>query len=136
MTDDGVELLDKELTGAVIGDFQTVYNTLGYGFAEAVYSNALSLELRLRGLKLERERPVEVFYRGQPMGRYRTDMIVEGRLLVEIKASIAIVEADRAQVFNYLRATDLPLALLLHFGPNKPQAKRFISPKALCLSGA
>jgi GxxExxY protein len=129
MTTQRFELVDKELTGAVIGDFLTVYNDLGYGFAEPVYSNALSLELRLRGLKVERERLVEVFYRGQPMGRYRTDIIVEGRLLIEIKASPVIVDADRAQVFNYLRATDLPLGLLLHFGP-RPQVKRFISPKA------
>lgn len=123
----GIEnLVDKDLTGIVIGGFYTVYNALDYGFSENVYASALSLELRRRGLKVEREVPVEVFYLGQPIALYRMDMIVERSLLVEIKASPAVGEADRRQVLNYLRATHLPLALLLHFGP-KPDVKRFIS---------
>jgi GxxExxY protein len=130
MTTEAVELFEKELTGTVIHGFRTVYSTLDYGFSETVYCNALAIELRCLGLKVERERLVEVFYQGQPVGLYRTDMVVEDRLLIEVKASVALVEADRRQVFNYLRATNLKLALLLHFGP-KPKVKRFISPKAL-----
>lgn len=126
MTPEIERLLDKDLTGIVIGGFYAVYNALDYGFSENVYSNALSLELRRRGLKVEREVPVEVFYAGQPVALFRMDFVVEGRLLLEIKSSAAIGEIDRRQVFNYLRATQFPVALLLHFGP-KPDFKRFIS---------
>lgn len=123
----GIEkLVEKDLTGIVISGFYTVYNALDYGFSENVYASALSLELRRRGLKVEREVPVEVFYAGQPIALFKMDFVVEGRLLLEIKSSAAIGEVDRRQVFNYLRATQLPLALLLHFGP-KPDFKRFIS---------
>src|SRR5205807_8483400 len=108
--------------------FYAVYNALGYGFSEEVYSRALSLELCKRGLKVEREVPVEGFYLGQPVALYRMDMVVEQRLLLEIKASAAVGELDRRQIFNYLRATVLSLALLLHFGP-KPYVKRYISPR-------
>lgn len=79
-------------------------------------------------LQVEREVPVQIFYSGQPVALYRMDMVVEGRLLLEIKSSAAIGETERRQIFNYLRATQLQLALLLHFGP-KPDVKRFISAK-------
>jgi GxxExxY protein len=121
-------LVWKDLTGVVIGGFYTVYNTLGYGFSEHVHSNALTFELRRRGLTVQREVPVQVFYAGEPIALYRMDMVVEGKLLVEIKSSANVAEIERRQIFNYLRATDLPLALLLHFGP-KPDVKRFISSK-------
>lgn len=101
-----------------------MYNALGYGFLEHVYSNALSLELRMRGLRVEREVPVEVQYHGQAVGHYRMDMVVEGRVIIEIKSSIALCEADRRQLFNYLRASRVALGLLLHFGP-KPAFKRY-----------
>ena len=128
MTNETEEFIDKDLTEIVIGGFYTVYNALDYGFSEEVYARALSLELRKRGLKVERQVPVEVFYLGQPIALYRIDMVIEERLLLEIKASAAVGEVDRRQIFNYLRATVLPLALLLHFGP-KPYVKRYISPR-------
>ena len=128
MTERIEEFIEKDLTEVVIGGFYAVYNALGYGFSEKVYANALSLELRRRGLKVEREVPVEVFYLGQPVALFRMDMIVEQRLLLEAKASATIGEIDRRQIFNYLRATILPVALLLHFGP-KPYVKRFVSPR-------
>ncbi|HEX7939219.1 MAG TPA: GxxExxY protein, partial [Gemmatimonadaceae bacterium] len=118
------KLQHRELTGEILGGFFTVYNALGYGFLEHVYSNALSLELRNRGLKVEREVAVEVQYRGQPVGHYRMDTVVEGRVLVELKATAALSEADRRQLFNYQRASKVELGLLLHFGP-KPAFRRY-----------
>ena len=119
------KLLHKELTGEILGSFFTVYNALGYGFLEHVYSNALSLELRNRGLRIEREVAVEVQYQGQPVGSYRMDMMVERLVVVEIKSTAVLSEADRRQLFNYQRAANVEVGLLLHFGP-KPSSRRFI----------
>lgn len=124
------KLVDRELTHEIIGAFYTVYNALGYGFLESVHSNALSFELRLRGLGVQREKPVEVQYLGHPVGFYRMDIVVEDRVLLEIKSTAALSEADRRQLFNYLRASSQNVGLLLHFGP-KPAYERFISPKLL-----
>lgn len=118
-------LVEKELTSEIIGSFYTVYNAFGYGFLESPYANALSLELQARGLQVQREVPVELRYEGTTVGFYRMDMVVEGRVLIENKASAAIAEADCRQLFNYLRASNLTVGLLLHFGP-KPAHRRFI----------
>jgi GxxExxY protein len=119
------QVVEKELSYEIVGAFYTVYNALGYGFLESVYANALSLELRMRNLKVRREVPVDVLYEGQCVGRYRMDMLVEDRVLIETKASAAIGAGENRQLFNYLRASRLQLALLLHFGP-KPAYKRLV----------
>lgn len=118
-------LVEKELSYEIVGAFYTVYNALGYGFLESVYANALSLELQMRNLKVQREVPIDVLYEGQCVGRYRMDMLVEGRVLIEAKSSASVGEAENRQLFNYLRASRLPIALLLHFGP-KPAYKRLV----------
>jgi GxxExxY protein len=119
------KIVEKELSYEIVGAFYTVYNVLGYGFLESVHTNALSFELQMRNLKIQREVPVEIMYEGQPVGHYRIDMLVEGKILVEVKSCASVGETERRQLFNYLRATKLPLALLLHFGP-KPSYKRFV----------
>jgi len=103
-----------------------VYNTLGYGFRESVYSRALTIELRRRGLRVEREVPATVYYDGEVVGRFRIDHLVEGRLVLEIKAGRSLVPADRDQLLNALKSTNQELGLLLHFGP-KPAFCRVIS---------
>jgi GxxExxY protein len=118
-------LVEKELSYEIVGAFYTVYNALGYGFLESVYANALSVKLEMRKLKVQREVPVDVLYEGRCVGRYRMDMLVEGRVLIETKASAAVGASDNRQLFNYLRASKLPIALLLHFGP-KPFYKRLV----------
>ena len=120
-------LLYEELTFAIIGAFYAVYNALGHGFLESVYRNALVIELQRRGLSVKREVPIEVSYRGQVVGTYRADLVVEDKVLLEIKAAPIIGETERRQVANYVRASRLPVALLLHFGP-KPWHKRFLAP--------
>lgn len=119
------KVVEKELSYEIVGAFYTVYNALGYGFLESVYANALSLELQMRNLRVQREVPIDVFYEGQCVGRYRMDMLVEGRVLIETKSSAAVGESEHRQLFNYLRASKLPVALLLHFGP-KPAYKRLV----------
>ena len=130
----GTILVDKELTGEVIGAMFTVYNELGYGFWESVYANALMVELSKRGLRVEREVLTQVYYQGQIVGQFRLDMVVEKRLVVEIKSCPKVGAVERRQLFNYLRATNYRLALLLHFGP-KPAFNRFIwTPKTRTLA--
>lgn len=119
------KLLHKDLTQEIIGAFYTVYNEFGYGFLESVYKNALALELETRNLRVQREVPIEVFYLGRCVGRYRIDMLVEELVLVETKSSSALAESDSRQLFNYLRASRKQVGLLLHFGP-KPVPKRFV----------
>lgn len=119
------QLLHHELTHEIIGSFFDVYNTFGYGFFETPYVNALMFELEHRGIRVQREVPIELVYKGRKVGLYKADMIVEDKVLVETKASAALCEADNRQVFNYLRASKLTVGLLLHFGPT-PTHKRFV----------
>lgn len=120
-------LLHAEITDQVIGAFFEVYRRLGYGFLETPYKNALAVELGFRGLKVAREVPVEIQYRGVGVGIYRIDMLVETKVLIEAKASTALSEADDRQLMNYLRATDVEVGLLLHFGPEPKYRRRVYS---------
>jgi GxxExxY protein len=119
------ELLHADVTAAVIGAFYRVYNVLGYGFLEAVYANALSLEIANVGLHVQREVPVRVMYEGVSVGAYRADMIVNGSVIVELKATQALCPTDEAQLLNYLRGTSIDVGLLLHFGP-RPSFRRLV----------
>jgi GxxExxY protein len=110
-------LIEEALTRRVIGAFYRVYDVLGYGFLEAVYRRSMAIELRRRRMRVEEEVPIDVYYLGERVGVFRADLLVEGRLVVEIKATPTLVEADRAQLRNYLGATGLQVGLLLHFGP-------------------
>ena len=123
MTNGG--LIDEQLTRSVIGAFFEVYNTLGYGFLESLYATAMELELRERGHGVAREMVVNVSYKGLLLGCQRLDMIVDDRLVVETKATLDLHPVARRQVYNYLRATNLDLGLLLHFGP-KPRFFRVL----------
>lgn len=118
-------LLHQALTDLVLGSFFVVYRALGSGFVEGVYAGALALELRSRGVELETEKAVSVQYRGAEVGRFRADMVVQSVLLVELKAADRLVAAHEQQVINYLKATELEVALLLNFGP-RPTFKRFV----------
>jgi len=120
---------EREITRAIIGAFFRVYNEPGFGFLESVYRRALAHELRKIGLRVEVEVPIDVWYDGIQVGLFRADLLVERRVIVEVKASVALVDADRKQLLNYLRATDVEIGLLLHFGP-KAVVKRLIFPNA------
>ena len=104
------------LTHQVIGTFFEVYRELGVGFLEAVYCRALAISLADKRLVVESEVRIPVFFKGQPVGDYRADLLVERRLIVEVKAVDALGSAHRAQLLNYLRATTIEVGLLVNFG--------------------
>ena len=108
-------LLHYELTRAILGAFYAVHTKLGAGFLEGVYANALAVMLRKAGMTVEREVPFEMFFEGVSVGRYRADMVVESKVIVEIKASLAIDDRHRAQLCNYLRVSGFDVGLLLNF---------------------
>lgn len=110
-------------TGSVIGAFFEVYNSLGYGFLEHVYSSALEEEVVARGHSVGREVSVAILYKGREIARQRLDMIVDESLVVELKASELLPPTALRQLFNYLRATQLNVGLLFHFGPS-PAVRR------------
>ena len=116
-------VLGDSLTHSVIGAFFEVYNTLGFGFLEKLYGIALELELLARGHQVARQVQITVKYKGQDLGTQRLDMIVDGKLVVEIKSTLELHAGAQRQVFNYLKGTGLGVGLLLHFGP-KPKVYR------------
>jgi GxxExxY protein len=112
-----VELYEGELTHSVIGAFYEVHNNLGFGFLERFYVTALERELLDRGHRVAREVSVNVLYKGQELGSQRLDLIVDEKLVVETKATSDLHKSATRQLYNYLKATNLELGLLLHFGP-------------------
>lgn len=108
--------LHTEITGTVIGAAQRVHTTLGYGFPEKVYENALAIELRGCGLLVEQSVDIVVRYQGHIVGSYEADMLVERKVILEIKAISILGEVHEVQVLNYLRATEMEVGLLINFG--------------------
>lgn len=118
-------MLHKDITDKRLKAFFNVYNTLGYGFLEKVYENALFLELKKLGLRVEKQFPIKVFYGGEQVGVYYADLLVEQCIILELKAAESIVQENEYQLINYLKATEIEVGLLLNFG-KKPQFKRKI----------
>ena len=120
------EFLYKELTYAVIGAAMEVHRILGPGFLEAVYQTALAHELILRGIPFETQVRLPVTYKGMPAGEYIADIVVDGKLILELKAVSMLNGSHQAQAMNYLAATGYRLALLLNFGAASLQHQRVI----------
>ncbi len=118
-------LLHSEITGIVLECFYKVYNTLGYGFLEKVYERALLIELQQAGLNGSAQFPIKVYYEQGEVGEYFADIIVEEKVIVELKAAEGMRDEHEYQLINYLKATDIEVGLLLNFG-KKPQYKRKI----------
>ena len=114
-----------DLTEQIIKAFYQVYNTLGYGFLEKVYENALLVELAEMGLYVEQQKKVDVYYKDNNVGYYLSDLIVDSKLIVEIKAAEAICLEHECQLINYLKASDKEIGILLNFGKS-PSFKRKI----------
>ncbi len=115
---------DQDLTEKIIGCAMKVHSALGPGFLESVYQKALAHELRKAGLIVEWERPIAVFYDGVPVGDFSADMLVENRVMLELKANHAIAPANEVQLVNYLTATGIENGLLLNFGAERLEFKR------------
>ncbi len=109
-------MLHSEITDKIIKAFYKVYNTLGYGFLEKVYENAMVIELKKSGFKIKQQQNIKVYYEEEVVGDYYADLIVNDAVIVELKASASICEEHKAQLLNYLRATDIEVGLLLNFG--------------------
>jgi GxxExxY protein len=117
--------LHQELTDQVIKAFYKVLNTLGFGFLEKVYQNALFIELRNLGLQCETQKQIKVNYEGYEVGVYYPDIIVNDLLILELKAAESVAEEHELQLINYLKATEIEIGLLLNFG-KKPEIRRKI----------
>jgi len=113
----------NDLTEQVLKAFYKVYNTLGYGFLEKVYVNALLVELKKMSITAVTHHPIQVRYDGSLVGEYFADLLINNRIIVEVKATKALATENEAQLLNYLKATNIEVGLLLNFGP-KPEIRR------------
>jgi GxxExxY protein len=118
----------QEITNAIICAFYNVYNKLGHGFLEKVYENALLVEVGKTKYRVVAQSPISVYYEGQLVGEYFSDMVAEDKVIVEIKAAKSLTPEHEAQLINYLKATGKEVGLLLNFGP-EPQVRRKILTK-------
>ena len=115
---------EQELTQKIIGCAMRVHSALGPGFLESVYQKALAHELQKAGLKVECERPIRVYYDGVAVGEFSADMLVEEKIMLELKANQALAPANEVQLVNYLTATGIEIGLLLNFGAERLEFKR------------
>ena len=120
-----MDYLFSESTEKIIKCFYEVYNTLGYGFLEKVYENALFNELVDKGFYCEKQKHIKVYYKGDEVGDYFADILVENSIILELKACESICEEHEYQLINYLKATNIELGLLFNFG-KKPEIRRKI----------
>ncbi|MGH9634325.1 MAG: GxxExxY protein [Candidatus Angelobacter sp.] len=119
-------LLYSELTEQILGVYYDVYNEIGHGFLESVYANCMAIALTEARLDVQRELPIPVWFRTQQVGQFRADLLVNQRVLLELKAVQALDRSHEAQILNYLRATELEVGLILDFGGTKPQFRRLV----------
>src|SRR5882762_722402 len=116
---------DDDLTQKIIGCAYTVHNSLGPGFLEKVYENALRIELEKLGLEVKQQEPINVLYDGQVVGEYYADLWVDERVIVELKAALALAKEHEVQLVNYLTATGVNDGLLINFGPSVQVKRKF-----------
>ena len=118
-------MLHTEITEKIIKAFYKVNNTLGFGFLEKVYENAMVIELRGYGCEVEQQNNIKVLYKGKEIGDYYADLLVNDLVIVELKATESLCKEHKAQLINYLKASNLEVGLLLNFG-KKAEFKRKI----------
>jgi len=118
------DILYKDLSYEVIGFAMEVHNTLGYGFLEKVYENAMMILFRRNGVKAQQQAPVSVHFEGEVVGSYFADILVDDKIILELKALEKITGVHTAQALNYLKATGLRLAIIINFGKRKLEYER------------
>ena len=116
--------MKDELTATTIGSAFKVHNTLGFGFLESVYRNALSIELNAARISHELHGPIRVFYEGHIVGEFFADVLIEDHLIVELKSVTKLIAAHEVQLVNYLTATKTEVGLLINFGPSQVDVRR------------
>lgn len=117
----------NEITEKIIGCAYDVANGLGCGFLEKVYENAMRIELERAGLRVEQQRPIPVNWRGELVGDYFADLLVEGLVIVELKTVKSLDDVHAAQCLNYLKATGIRVCLLINFAKAQIEVKRFVN---------
>ncbi len=125
-----MKLLYSEITGPVIGAAMEVHTILGPGFLESVYEEAFAIELDLRNISYKRQYPIDIFYKEKLAKQFVCDFIIEDVVVVELKALSQLGDIEKAQIINYLKATKLPVGLLLNFGAKSLEYKRFANTKS------
>jgi GxxExxY protein len=118
-------LLHKSITDAILKVYYEVYNELGSGFLEKVYQNAMYFELKSLGYKVEAQKQIKVYFKNQLVGEYYSDLLVEDKVIVELKATELLMNVHVAQIINYLKSTPIEVGILLNFG-EEPEFKRII----------
>jgi GxxExxY protein len=116
-------LLHRNITEAILKVYYEVYNELGSGFLEKVYQNAMYFELKERGYQVEAQKQIKVYFKKQLVGEFFSDLLVEDKVIVELKATEVLMNVHMAQIMNYLKATEIEVGLLLNFG-EEPEFKR------------
>lgn len=119
-------LIHKEITHEILSSAFEVSNQLGVGFLEKVYENALKVELEQRGLRVETQKRIVISYKGEVVGTYMIDLLVEGKVIIEVKNAENIIPNYKAQLMNYLKATGIKVGLIINFGKTKVQFERII----------
>lgn len=117
----------KAETDAILSAFYEVYNELGFGFLERVYQNALYQELLNRGFQCEPQRQIKVYYKGKEVGLYYADILVNGHIILELKAAESLCHEHELQLINYLKATDIEVGLLLNFGESPQFVRKYFT---------
>lgn len=125
-TDRNVEVVEKELSYKIVGIAYKVRDELGYGFLEKVYENALAISLRESGLNAVQQAPLNVLFHGQIVGVFYPDILVEKRIILEIKSCERIIKEHKAQILNYLKTTGLKLGIILNFGKQGVEVERLV----------
>ncbi len=120
------EILFKELSFKIVGCAMEVHRTLGPGFLEAVYLNALAHELTLSGIPFEAQKRLAITYKGKLVGEYIADLVIDNKVIIELKAISRLNSSHTAQALNYLTATGLKLAILINFGSGSLQSQRVV----------
>jgi GxxExxY protein len=128
MRDGEEQYAEAGLTRKIIGCAMEVHNVLGNGFQEVIYQRALAAEMTARALEFSREHEIPIYYKSQEIGTRRADFLVEGRILVELKALIRLEEVHLAQAINYLEAYHLEIGLLINFGGRSLEVRRLMKP--------
>ena len=118
-------MLHSDITEKIIETFYKVYNTLGYGFLEKVYENSVIIKLKQLRFSVEKQKKIKVYFEGNIVGEYIADLVVNKKVIIEIKAVEKLCEEHKFQLINYLKATNKEVGLLLNFG-KKPEFKRVI----------
>ncbi len=121
------DIVYAELSFTIVGCAMAVHRQLGYGFLEKVNGNALSILLRKQGLSVQTQHPITVMFQGEIVGEYFADMLVEKKVILELKVAERVAEAHKAQALNYLKTTGLKLAIILNFGPKRLESHRIVN---------